>query len=257
MASDSKAAHGQIKATRLSLEIVDEIRKRDEAGVTELADHFGHSKSTIHEHLKTLVNAGYLRNENGSYSLSLRFLLLGGHSRRKEELYHQGKDEVDELAEDTGESSKLVVEENGKGVYLYQTRGDRAVTTDSHIGTRVYLHTTAVGKAIFAHLPAERRKEVIDRHGLPAVTSNTVTDRDELESRLARVRDHGVAFDDEERIEGMRCVAAPIHHDGEIQGAISVSGPKKRIDDERFRTDLPELVKNTVRIIEINSKYSQ
>ncbi|XVH33138.1 IclR family transcriptional regulator (plasmid) [Haloferacaceae archaeon DSL9] len=256
MRQKGNTSSGRVKATQLSLDILDEIRRRDGAGVTELATHFEHSKSTVHSHLRTLELAGYLRNDDGYYTLGLRALQLGGHARARHPLYRLAKDEVDELARETGETSKIVVEDGGKGVYLYQARSKRAVTTDSHVGTHVFLHSTAVGKAVLAHLDGQRRDEILDEHGLPEVTPNTVTDRGALASRLERIRDRGVAFDDGERIEGLRCIAAPIKTREEVLGAISVSGPKKRINDELFRTRLPELVQDTARVIEINATYS-
>ncbi|MFC4440363.1 MULTISPECIES: IclR family transcriptional regulator C-terminal domain-containing protein [Natrialbaceae] len=44
-----------------------------------------------------------------------------------------------------------------------------AVQADAHGGTRVYLHCTALGKAILAYLPEERVDAIIDRHGLQRV----------------------------------------------------------------------------------------
>lgn len=256
MQPNNEGTDGLLQATRLSLRILDEIRRRDGAGVTELATHFDRSKSSIHSHLRTLAAEGYLVNKNGYYTVGLQPLQLGGHARIKHELYRMAKDEVDELAEETGETAKIVVEEGGEGVYLYQARAEQAVQTDSHVGTHVLLHSTAVGKAILANIDEERRAAIIDEHGLPQVTANTVTDRETLETRLERIRDRGVSFDDGERIEGLRCVAAPIKTDESVLGAISVSGPKKRIDDETFRTTLPEIVRNTARVVEINATYS-
>jgi len=254
MAQQSSTDTG-VKSTERSFRILEEVRRRDSAGVTELADHFNYSKSTIYEHLSTLVDCGYIKNDSGTYRIGLRFLELGGHARNKEKLYHFGKKDIDELSTETGESAKLVFEESGRGIYLYQALGENAVMTDSHLGTRVYLHTTTVGKAILAHLDDERVAEIVDQHGLPAKTEHTVTDRDELVTCFQSIRDRGVAFDNEERIEGMRCVAAPILQDDEILGALSVSGPKRRIDESVFREKLPDLVKNTARTIEMNTKY--
>lgn len=110
--------------------------------------------------------------------------------------------------------------------------------------------------AILAYIDEERRAAIIDEHGLPQVTANTVTDRERLQMRLEPIRDRGVSFDDVKRIEGLRCVAAPIKTDEAVLGAISVSGPKKRIDDETFRTTLPEIVRNTAHVIEINATHS-
>ncbi len=117
--------------------------------------------------------------------------------------------------------------------------GNNAIQIDTHTGEAVYLHNTALGKAILAHLPKERVEEIIDRHGLPSKTDRTITDKKELFETLEGVHERGIAFDDEERINGLRCVAVPILDNGKTIGAISVSGPKSRMDNERFREGIP------------------
>jgi DNA-binding IclR family transcriptional regulator len=147
------------------------------------------------------------------------------------------------------------VEEHGRRVYLYQSRGENAVQTDSHVGMRVQLHCCGIGKAIPAHLPAKRVTEIIDEYGLPRWTEYTITDEDELFDELETIRDRGVAIDDEEWIRGLRCVAAPVMCDGEVLGAISVSGPTKRVDEDDVDRMI-DLVRDTARVIELNAKYS-
>lgn len=98
----------------------------------------------------------------------------------------------------------------------------------------MYLPACGVGKAILANFPRERVSDVVEEYGLPAWTENTITDEESLYEELNRIRNRGVAFDDEERIRGLQYVAAPIQCDGELLGAISVSGPKKRFADEGF-----------------------
>ena len=47
---------------------------------------------------------------------------------------------------------------------------------------------------------------------------------------LSRTRDRGFSIDDQERAEGMRCVAAPIFNaHGEPVAGLSVSGPAFRM----------------------------
>lgn len=256
MATAPPEYDGPIQAVERAMAIVEEIRRRDGAGVTELADHFGFSKSTVHDHLTTLVRAEYLTREGDEYHVGLRFLNLGGYARQRQELHELVKDEIEDLAEETGESAQFVVENNGRGIYLYQSLGGDAVRTDSHVGTRVHLHATAVGKTILAHLPEDRVEEILDRHGMPERTEHTITDRDELYDQLREIRDRGIAFDDEERIRGLRCVAVPVIRDGDVLGAISVSGPTKRFDDRTFLDRMPDLVRSTARVIEINAKYT-
>lgn len=245
-----------IRATQRSMAIAEEIKRRERAGVTELADHFGFSKSTVHDHLTTLVRMKYLRRDGDEYTVGLRFLSLGGHARQREELFELAKPEIDDLAAETGEAAKLVVEEAGRGIYLYQSRGENAIQTDSHVGMRVYLHSCATGKALLAHTPRDRVRDVVDEHGLPRWTEYTITDEEALYEELDDIRDRGIAIDDEERIRGLRCVATPVVRDGEPLGAISVSGPTKRFDNDEYVDELGDLVRNTARVIEINAKYT-
>lgn len=245
-----------IQATHNTFRILEELRDRNGAGVTELANALGASKSTVHDHLATLRELGYVRSDGEAYALSPALLSFGGTARKSDELYNFARDEVDALARETGETAKIITEEYGKGVYLYQSHGSGAVHTDAHVGTIVHLHATAAGKALLAHLPEEHIEEIIERHGLPERTDNTITEETELFERLEQIRNRGVAFDNEERIEGIRCVAAPIQRDGEVIGGLSISGPTRRITEDQLTEEFTDLIRETARVVEINATYS-
>jgi DNA-binding IclR family transcriptional regulator len=148
-----------------------------------------------------------------------------------------------------------MVEENGSGVHIYLSKGKNAVVFDTYTGRRYPLYNNALGKSILSQLSRERAETIVDRSGLTSTTDNTITDRDELWQELERIREQGVAFDDEERIDGLRCVAAPVVVDDRVLGSISVSGPASRIKGELFRERLPEKVERTADIISININY--
>lgn len=246
-----------VKTAETTFAILEELKRRNEATVTELTDAFALSKSSIHNYLTTLEREGYVIRVDDTYRLGLRFLDLGGQARRGQGLYEIAKDEVTALAEETGELANLLVEEHGMGVYLHRAHGEDAVRTDSYIGQRVYLHNTALGNAILAHLPRERVDEIIDRHGMPATTENTITDRTDLFTELEHVREQGYALDDEARVKGLRCVAVPIVNNNDtVEGAISVSGPTSRFHDQRFREELPGKLESIANVIELNITYT-
>ncbi|WP_245779502.1 IclR family transcriptional regulator [Halostagnicola kamekurae] len=97
----------------------------------------------------------------------------------------------------------------------------------------------------------------MDRLGLPEVTDKTITDRSALKDQLEEIRERGYAIDDEERVIGMRCVAAPICDENDRPiGAISVSGPTNRFDDDIFKAEIPKNVLSTANVIEVNMTYS-
>ena len=252
-----KQAKNPIKSTENTFAIVEALQELNGAGVSELASHVGLPRSTVHNYLSTLEQEEYVVNENGRYRVGIRFLELGAHARNRRKIYEIAKPEVESLAEDTGELANLLVEEHGRGTYLQRARGQQAVQVEAHVGTRVPLHSTALGKAVLAYTPESRIDEIIEMHGIEAATPNTVTDRDALFDRLEAIRERGYAYDDEERLRGLRCVAAPIlSNDQRVLGAISVSGPSHRIKGDYFRETIPNNLLEAVNVVELNITYS-
>lgn len=246
-----------IGALGTSLRILEALERKGAAGVTELSNELELPKSTVYSHLRTLREYEYVVRQGDRYCIGLKFLNLGEHTRDRMPIYEVAKPEVEALAEETGELANLLVEEHGEGVYLFRSKGDEAVSLDTHAGMRVKLHCTSLGKAILAYLPEERVDEIVDRWGLPAQTATTITTREALDEELAAVRERGYAYDKGERLSGLRCVAAPIKNaDGNAIGAVSVAGPTSRMKGERFETEVPERVMSAANVIELNLTYS-
>ncbi|WP_207589942.1 IclR family transcriptional regulator domain-containing protein [Halomontanus rarus] len=250
-------AKNPVKTTTTTFTIVEALKELGSCGVTELANHLKLPKSTVHNYLSTLEQEEYVKKEGNTYSVGIRFLELGAYARDCMQIYDIAKPEVDRLADETRELANLMIEEHGHGVYIHQAKGEQAVQVDSYVGTRVDLHATALGKSILAHLPEDRVDTIVDNHGLPQRTKRTVSTREELEEELELVRERGYATDDEERLKGLRCVAAPIQtSDGRVLGAVSASGPVNRMQEEYFEDELPNRVLETVNVIELNVTYS-
>lgn len=247
----------RIRSVETAFSVLKHVKENEGAGVTAIANALSVSKSTAHSHLRTLESLGYLVETDDGYRTSLRFLEFGHHARAKYNLYESGKSEADQLAQSTGERCQIMVVEDFRGVYIYQTAGDQAVRTDSHIGSDVDLHATAVGKSYLAHLSSEELETYLERVGLPARTDQTITDRDEFLAELEQVREQGYAVNHEERIEGMRAVGAPIlTEEGDVLGSISVSVPTTRIEGDIHDTDLPGHLQRSARVITLKTTYS-
>ncbi|MFC4544094.1 IclR family transcriptional regulator [Halosolutus amylolyticus] len=246
-----------IRSVKTAFDVLEYVRDNDGAGITDIATALSVSKSTAHGHLTTLESLGYVVKVGGTYRLGLKFLELGHQARSRYNLYEAAKSEADQLAQSTGERCQVMVAENLRGVYIYQTAGEQAVQTDSHIGSTVDLHCTAVGKSYLAHVPDDDLETYLETVGLQERTEHTITDRSEFLAELEAVRERGYALNHEERIEGMRAVGAPIlTDDGDVLGSISVSVPTTRIDDTVHESDLPEQVQRSARVITIRTTYS-
>lgn len=246
-----------VKSDEMMFDITEHIHEHGPVGITEISDELDVAKSTVHAHLNTLSQRGYVVNENGQYRLGLQFLRNGIHARNSYDLYPIAKEKVTQLAQETGERAWCQVEENGVTYYLCGAEGEHPVHPPVQIGEWVHLHQIAAGKAILAFLPEERRHEILDRYGLPAKTEHTITDEEELLSELETVRDRGYAFNEEESLRGLHAVGAPICDDDKtVRGALSISGPANRLTGAKFRDELPELLLGATNELEINVTYS-
>lgn len=242
-----------IGAVERSFEIIEKLEEFGSMGVSELAGELSTSKSTVYTHLNTLLQNGYVVKESdGLYRLSCQFLRIGGMVRNRIPLFHQAKDEVDRLAGETGERTNLVIEEQGWTTCIYSVNPENSTDLSMSLGERRYLHATASGKAILAHFPSDRVAEIVERHGLPAFTDQTITSREQLERELETIRETGIAIDDEENIEGLCCIGAPIVVEDTVLGSISISGPARRFNDQTRSEALREAVRDAANVVQID-----
>ena len=248
-------ANHPVRTSEKTITLIRELRERSGARIHELEDGVEMTKGAIHNHLSTLREQGLATKEEDVYRLSLAFLTLGGYVRSSYEIYTYGRPKADQLANDTGMLVNLMTEENGEGVYLYQSRGENAVNLYTHVGYRVTLHSSALGKAILAELPREQVAEIVEQRGLPAMTENTITEVDALYEELDRIAEQGYATEHEEMTEGLACIAAPIQVDHELLGAISISAPTRRLGKKGFMDDIVSEVQSTANETSLDIKY--
>lgn len=248
-------ANNQIGSLKTAFQILETVKKKESVGVTDLAKTLDIPKSTAFSHLNTLSNEGYLLVEDGQYKLALPFLDLGNNARTNSGLFDVAKPKIDDLAEQTGEVANLITEENGEGVYLDIALGEDAIKFDTYPGKRVALYSTALGKAILAHMPPERRDEYLNTTDLVPIAENTITNSEELRDEMDQIREQGYALDREERAPGLRCVAVPIADGEHYTGALSVAGPLVRMQEERMTSQLPEKLTHTASEIELSLRY--
>lgn len=134
------------------------------------------------------------------------------------------------LRDEFDESVNLAILDGAYVVYVERLVGTRALGVRTEVGKREPAHSTALGKAILSCLTKAEVKTFVKQHGLPQVTSHTITSSDRLCLELDKTRERGFAIDNEESELGERCVAAPIFdHVGRVAAAVSVSAPILRL----------------------------
>lgn len=219
--------------------------------LTAVAEAAELSPSTTHRLLTTLQQERYVRFDPAKrgWSVGLQAYMTGINFIKTRNLADFARPRMRRLMEDSGEVVNLAVEENGEAVYLHRVASPRVILAAVPISDRTFLHCSAVGKAFLAGMPEAQVRAIVTRRGMRQFTRTTVSSLPELEEELKLVRSRGYATDQEERVSGLRCVAAPIYDEtAAVIGAVSLSGTSRRIEDARVR-DLGEMVKRTAAAI--------
>lgn len=255
--SEKQASGRSVETLKTTFKILDSLIYLEGGTVTEIANHTSLAKGTVHAHLKTLHSHDYISKNDHEYRIGLNFLNLGLYAQDSIEGFSKIQAKATNLAQESGELVVFIVEENGAGVVLIRERGPNAVETEVRKGDRVGLHTTAAGKAIMTHIPFSRVEEIISRRGLGKRTDSTITNQKDLFKELKEIRSRGYAISSEEHTSGLYTLGAPVMGSTDhVIGAISLSGPVKRLNSEQSRSELSELLLGAVNELELNIKYA-
>jgi DNA-binding IclR family transcriptional regulator len=238
-----------ITSVERTFDILEQFKQLGKTGVTELAEGVDMPPSTVYNYLRTLEKRQYIRKDGNQYELADRFVHLGDFARMRHPLFRIGRPNIVWLAEETGKTVNLMIEEYGRGIYLAAANRERHLRNFAHERQREYLHTTAAGKSILASMTEAQVTEVIETQGLPARTGNSITDPAELRSALARVRERGYAINDQENTNGIRAVGAPIENPDGPNAAVSLSALASRCSIDELEEDLAPQVRDTVEAI--------
>jgi IclR family acetate operon transcriptional repressor len=233
---NAPADAASVQALDRGLKILAIVAEGDALSLSEIAARSGIAASTAYRMLTTLAAHGMVEfdREAQLWSVGVETYRIGSAFLRRRKLVDRARAVMQELVEATGETANLGVAEDDCVVFVSQVETHQAIRAFFRPGTRSPFHASGIGKAILSHLSLERIAAIVRKAGLAAYTAKTLSDHALLARDLAESQARGFAIDDEERNEGMRCVAAAIFNEfGEPVAGISVSGPTVRVTPER------------------------
>lgn len=255
MTSQSKS--NTIGSVETTFSIINQLQTDGSCGVTELADKLGIPKSTVYKHLQTLSNIGYVRADNGTYQLGLKFLEHGGWIRDRCRIYVYGRSKVESLANTVNEMVVLSIRDEDRGVFLFNSNDQYNLQESIPLGKRFYLHQTAAGKAMLAALDDEPRRRLLNQIEFPPSTAATITDREELITEIETVQQQGFALNHGERDPEIQAVAAPVYdYETDRVGAISISTPTESPNRDALDNRYADDVKRVASKLSLQLKYS-
>lgn len=225
---------GPVKSADRALLAVDFVAERGAATFAEIVDGLGLPRSSAHGLLGTLVDAGWLElsPEPRRYRLGLHVWQLAQRYDGHRLLLETAQPHMDALVATTGETVQLARLDGIENVYIGISLSPNPMRMASTVGMRLHAHATGIGKALLSGLDVDEARRRLSAVVLPKLTERTVTDVDAIMRVLERTRELGFATDDEEFVEGCRCVAVPLATEAEtgVAAAMSITMPTVRTD---------------------------
>jgi DNA-binding IclR family transcriptional regulator len=201
--------------------------------LSEIAERADLPLSSTHRILDQMIQVRWLHRTGDHYQLGMSIFELGGLAAKTNRIRTAALPIMQELHAATGHVVHVAVPDGREAVYLDKVGGRFCGQVPTRVGSRQPLHSTSLGKAMLAFAGDDRINEVLAA-GLERRTARTVVDPGELRAQLEATRRSSVAYDDQESIVGLGCVAAPIRGSGRAVAAVSVCGPIDEIEFDRL-----------------------
>src|SRR6266498_1170826 len=202
--------------------------------LAQIAQRVELPRSTVHRIVKALTTERFLVPVSSAGGVRLGPRLAGLASAALGELRQQIRPHLERLSEQVNETVDLAVLDRDQVVAPHRLQAVSAV------GARFAAHCTANGKALLAELPPEQVRALLPAR-LPRLTPNTITSRSKLMEELERVRETGIAFDDQEHTAGICAIGQTIPDGSGGRAALTIPLPALRFQDrEPLATALAE-----------------
>lgn len=227
------------------------------ATIAELTERLGYPSASVFRITQELAEMGYLSRDSATkkFSLTNKFLMLGQPQGREQGLVEAALPAMRGLRKATGETTQICCLVEIENVILNQLVSLHPFKYSAELGARCPVYSCAPGKAIIASLPAEEREDIVSRIRFKQFTPTTITNRRSFREELTKIAVCGYALDRAEGLEGIHCVAAPVHDRHKYPvGAITIAGPASRIMETEFE-QLGKLVAEAA--LKIESEYGQ
>lgn len=225
-----------VQSVDRALSILEVVADHESIGIKEISQELNLNKATIHRLLSTLIYKGFVEQlpNSNKYRSTFKLFQLGNKRIQDIDILKVARPYISQLANEVNETIHLVVEDANEVVYIDKIEPKHSVfIMHSRIGKRNPMYCTAVGKAILSHYPDIKIKQIWDSSKIIKITENTITDFDQFMQEINKIRTLGYAMDEQENEIGVRCVAATIFdHERKVAGAISLSAPTIRFDEE-------------------------
>ncbi|MFQ1064056.1 IclR family transcriptional regulator [Bordetella trematum] len=209
--------------------------QRDQMTLSEVASVAGLTRAGARRILLTLVQLGYVVQDERRFSLTPRILELGYAYLSGTPLWNLALPYMEEVAQTTRESCSVSVLDGPDIVYILRLSTHKVMTINLAVGSRLPAWVTSMGRVLLAGQPLAEQQRLLQDSRIQPYTPSTRTSIEELLQELQRVRRDGYACVAQELEPGLQSVAVPIvDRSGRVIAAMNVSGHTSRYSREQM-----------------------
>jgi len=229
--------------------------------IKEISDIVGLNKSSLHHHIKTLTEFGYLQQdpETRKYDIGLNLVRVGQAYLQRLDVRERGHLYLEELSKTLNQTVHMLVLDNSEAVYVDKVDVNHqpgALKCSSFIGLRTDLYSTASGKVLLSNLEPSSLDAILNSINLQTITIHTNTSLSVLKKELLLTKERGYGLDLQEHSLGLQCIAVPVLNlHSRCVAAISVSCPLTTISTEVLESEVLETLRETGRKISAAMGY--
>ena len=241
----SETAKESGSALQKAVLVLDVLFESDQPlGLADISAKLDLPRQTVHRIVRQLEDLDLIHRDfaRDHFTVGSRMIRLGFNALRTAFRWAPMHAVLNELVDQIGETCNIGILDRDEVVYVDRVECDWPLRLQLSAGSRVAIHSTAIGKLLLAHLPSRNRKRLIHAAPLSQLTENTITNPSLLEVELKKIRRQGYASDDSENITGLIGMAVPVHDgDGRVVAGLAVHAPDARMSIEQAEAHLPTL----------------
>lgn len=235
-----------------AITIVETIRMaKRPLSIKQIAEAIGLNKSSLHHHIKTLTEFGYLQQDSDSrkYDIGLNMVRAGQSYLQRLDVRERGHLFLEELSKELNQTVHMLVLDHYEAVYVDKVDVNHqpgALQCSSFIGLRTDVYSTASGKVLLSNLEQGALNDTLQNIQLRPITAHTLTNIADFEKELIASKERGYGMDLQEHSMGLQCIAVPIlNSHSQCVAAVSVSCPIATISTEQLESEVLEKLKQT------------
>lgn len=180
--------------------------------IAEISKITGFPRASVRRGLFTLLQLGYVSQNDRYYSLTSKILTLAHNYITSQTLPNTAQPILEEITKELDEASSMAVLVQNEIIYIARSSENtqRIMSNTLTVGSHLPAYCTSMGRVLLAAEPIEKQLEILEKTNLKRYTEHTIFTVDELLKEFEMIQTQGYAIINQELEIGLCSIAVPV-----------------------------------------------